>query len=112
MQTLRKADGLAFGILTVGTVGSIIDATAKPRRTGAAKYGALAYYGLMGAAAIYRISRAAMPKSPSQRRLERLSQLNDQAETYWQQLQRRRRQTDQLVRAQYRNLKSAISKSS
>jgi uncharacterized protein YkwD len=99
MQILRKIDNLAFGILTLGALTALADnLLQRDRQNSPTTVGRLAYAGLMGTAAIYRLGRMAAPKPASERRLEKLAQLNDQADGYINQMQQYRQDAERLVR--------------
>ncbi len=114
MKAIHRMDSVAYGILMAGAANSVITGLTKvsmiSRVTGRRPAGMKAYYGLVGIATMYKLVRLMAPKTKEERRLIKMAQLYDQAETYQHQAKHYGHAADILLKRAMKAVRTPISK--
>jgi uncharacterized membrane protein YuzA (DUF378 family) len=110
MKLINRIDAIATGILLTGALNSSVTGLTKTsvasRLTGRNRQAMKLYYGIIGAATTYKAIRLLTPKTKTERRVERIAQVYDQAETYNRRAQAYQRAAQTILAHSLRALRS------
>lgn len=89
MNTIRKIDQIAYGVLLIGALNSVISRVAKlsneeknDNNKETSNYGMILFASLLAAASVYSIGRLVGPKTREEKKLQKMADIYDMADQY------------------------------